>query len=165
MKVTGSPAEAEKEFRSRYKNCSVIYVVYPDKEFIRESLYNFTPEEQAEYGIDEDGNSLDSYDTYVRCNWCKEVYTEDECKFEANLGWLCPRCQEEIRYHGGPLTIIENPSEEQIKNSLEETIKMTRDELMAKEGTDDVELINAGRSEEDRVELVEETAFESKPED
>lgn len=165
MKVTGSPAEAEKEFRSRYKNCSVIYVVYPDKEFIRESLYNFTPEEQAEYGIDEDGNSLDSYDTYVRCNWCKEVYTEDECKFEANLGWLCPRCQEEIRYHGEPLTIIENPSEEQIKNSLEETIKMTRDELMAKEGTDDVELINAGRSEEDRVELVEETAFESKPED
>ena len=165
LKVTGSPAEAEKEFRSKYKNSKVVYMAYPDKEFIRESLYNFTPEEQAEYGIDEDGNSLDSYDTYVRCNWCKEVYTEDECKFEANLGWLCPRCQEEIRYHGGPLTIIENPSEEQIKNSLEETIKMTRDELMAKEGTDDVELINAGRSEEDRVELVEETAFESKPED
>jgi hypothetical protein len=38
MKVTGSPADAEKEFRSRYKNCSVIYVVYPDKEFITEAL-------------------------------------------------------------------------------------------------------------------------------
>jgi hypothetical protein len=36
-----------------------------------------------------------------------------------------------------------------------EAIKMTRDELMDKEGTDDVELINAGRPEEERVELVE----------
>lgn len=38
---------------------------------------------------------------------------------------------------------------------FEETIKMTKDELMDKEGTDDVELINAGRPEEERVELVE----------
>lgn len=36
-----------------------------------------------------------------------------------------------------------------------EAIKMTRDELLDKEGTTDVELINAGRPEEERVELVE----------
>jgi hypothetical protein len=41
------------------------------------------------------------------------------------------------------------------EEGLEEEIKMTRDELMDKEGTDDVELINAGRPEEERVELVE----------
>lgn len=38
MRVTGSPANAEKEFRSKYKNCSVVYMVYPDKEFIDENL-------------------------------------------------------------------------------------------------------------------------------
>lgn len=36
MKVTGSPAEAEKEFRQQYKNSKVVYMVYPDKEFIKE---------------------------------------------------------------------------------------------------------------------------------
>lgn len=39
MKVSGSPADAEKEFRSRYKNCNVVYVAYPDKEFISEELH------------------------------------------------------------------------------------------------------------------------------
>lgn len=36
---------------------------------------------------------------------------------------------------------------------LKEATEMTRDELIAKEGTDDVDLINAGRPEEDRVVL------------
>lgn len=38
MKVTGSPADAEKEFRSRYKNCNTVYVAYPDKGFVDENL-------------------------------------------------------------------------------------------------------------------------------
>ena len=38
MKVTGKPVDAEKEFRSRYKNCNVLYVAYPDKDFIKETL-------------------------------------------------------------------------------------------------------------------------------
>lgn len=38
MKVTGRPIDAEKEFRSRYKNCNAVYVVYPDKDFIDEKL-------------------------------------------------------------------------------------------------------------------------------
>ena len=38
MKVKGSTTDAEKEFRSKYKNCSVVYMVYPDKEFIDENL-------------------------------------------------------------------------------------------------------------------------------
>ena len=119
MKVTGHPAEAEKEFRKQYKNCVVVYVAYPDKEFLKESVYNFTPDEMRDFDMDEDGYSLSGYDCYVRCNWCNEVYSEFDCKFEANLGWLCPRCQEEVRTHGGPLTIVENPTEEQIQATLE----------------------------------------------
>ena len=38
MKVTGSPADAEKEFRSRYKNCNTVYVAYPEKGFVDENL-------------------------------------------------------------------------------------------------------------------------------
>lgn len=38
---------------------------------------------------------------------------------------------------------------------LDEAIKMTKDELLDKEGTTNVDLINTGRPEEERVELVE----------
>ena len=155
--IKAKDSDAEEQFRKQYKNCKVVYMVYPDKAFLKESLYNFTPEEMEEYGCDEEGCSLEGWDTFVRCNWCKEVYAEYDCAFEANLGWLCPRCQDEIRSHGGPLTIMDYPTEDDIRRTLEEAVKMTRDELMATEGTDDVELINAGRPEEERVELVEAT--------
>lgn len=48
--------------------------------------YNFTEEEMTEFNMDEDGISLDSYDEYVRCNWCDEVFAKSDCEFEANLG-------------------------------------------------------------------------------
>ena len=38
IKVSSSPAEAEEEFRSQHKRCSVVYMAYPDKEFVDESL-------------------------------------------------------------------------------------------------------------------------------
>ena len=218
MKVTGKPADAEKEFRSRYKNCNAIYVVYPDKDFIKETLdekslkdswkpfnykdyngdevvtvvltdkrfeplsnkhqreilekYNvrievnylngtvvtgrvsdiiqaciechimnptkifegfdeevcctnkdfiteskFTKAEQDEYHMDEDGNSLDSYDEFVRCGWCDEICTKHECAFEKDFGWLCNRCQDELKYHGGHLDIIADPTEEDIERA------------------------------------------------
>ena len=122
---------------------------------IKESLYNFTEEEMAEYNMDEDGISLDSYDEYVRCNWCGEVFTVDQCIFEANMGWLCDRCEAAIRSRGEKLTILTNPTDDEIVATLTEAKKMTRDEMVAKEGTDDVDLINAGREEEDRVEIVD----------
>ena len=82
----------------------------------------FTKEEQEEFGIDEDGNSLDSYDTYVRCNWCDEIYTQDQCVFEANMGWLCDRCQSAITSRGEKLTVITNPTEEDIAKTLDEAL-------------------------------------------
>ena len=122
---------------------------------IKESLYNFTEEEMTEYNMDEDGISLDSYDEYVRCNWCGEVFTVDQCIFEANMGWLCDRCESAIRSRGEKLTILTNPTDDEIISTLTEAKKMTRDEMIAKEGTDDVDLVNAGREEEDRVEIVD----------
>lgn len=74
IKMSNEPGKTEKEFRNKYKNCSTVFVAYPDKAFIKEA------------------------------------------------------------------------------------IPMTRDELLDKEGTDNVDLINAGRPEEERVELVEETS-------
>ena len=115
MKVTGKPVDAEKEFRSRYKNCNAIYVVYPDKDFITES--KFTKAEQDEYHMDEYGNSLDSYDEFVRCGWCDEICTKHECVFEKDFGWLCNRCQDELKYHGGHLDIITDPTEEDIERA------------------------------------------------
>lgn len=122
---------------------------------IRESLYNFTEEEMTEYNMDEDGVSLDSYDEYVRCNWCGEIFTVDQCIFEANMGWLCDRCESAIRSRGEKLTILTNPTDDEIISTLTEAKKMTRDEMIAKEGTDDVDLVNAGREEEDRVEIID----------
>lgn len=161
IKIKGDPVDAEKEFRNKYKNCTTVYTVFPNASFFKESLYNFTKEEQEEYGFDEDGCSIDGYDEWVRCNWCKEPFPESDCVFELNLGYLCDRCQEEIRYHGGPLTIVEEPTEEEIQRTLEESAEMTAQELKDKFGTDDVDLINAGREEEDRVALKEDTEEEA----
>lgn len=38
IKISSSPAEAEEEFRSQHKRCSTVYMAYPEKEFVDESL-------------------------------------------------------------------------------------------------------------------------------
>jgi hypothetical protein len=155
VKVTGDIVEKEKEFRSRYKNCKVVYVAYPDKAFI-EGYQKFTPEEMEEYGIDEEGNSIEGYDEYVRCTWCEDIFTKDMCGFEADFGWLCDRCQAAITSRGERLTMVINPTEEDFKRVMTEQVSMTSAELIDKYGTDDVDLINAGKESEERVELKEE---------
>jgi hypothetical protein len=61
--------------------------------------------------------------------------------------------------------MVINPTEDDIKRVYEldkwgrpinEDIPMTSDELIDKYGTDDVDLINAGKESEERVELKEE---------
>lgn len=120
-----------------------------------EGYQKFTPEEMEEYGIDEDGNSIEGYDEYVRCTWCEEIFTKDMCGFEADLGWLCDRCQAAITSRGERLTMVINPTENDFKRVMNEDIPMTSDELMNKYGTDDVDLINAGKESEERVALQE----------
>lgn len=123
---------------------------------LTEGYQKFTPEEMEEYGIDEDGCSIDGYDEYVRCTWCEDIFTKDDCGFEADLGWLCDRCQMAISSRGERLSMVINPTEDDFKRVMNEDIPMTSDELMNKYGTDDVDLINAGKEPEERVTLQEE---------
>lgn len=118
--VCNSVSDETKKFKQQYKSCGTVYVAYPDKDFVEslklsegfghedEKPEVFTPEEQEEYNCDEDGNCLDSYDTLHHCGWCGEVFTESEMRHEADFGWICSRCEDELRSHGGPLTFIEN---------------------------------------------------------
>ena len=73
----------------------------------------------------------------------KAVVSEDEGRYIADKAMVADLIDFLNKRHG-------------LNLSLDEAIKMTRDELMDKEGTDNVDLINAGRPEEKRVELVEE---------
>jgi hypothetical protein len=52
--------------------------------------------------------------------------------------------------------MVINPTEDDFKRVMNEDIPMTSDELMNKYGTDDVDLINAGKEPEERVALQEE---------
>ena len=128
----------------------------PLEKSLSEGYQKFTPEEMEEYGIDEDGCSIDGYDEYVRCTWCEDIFTKDMCGFEADLGWLCDRCQMAISSRGERLSMVINPTEDDFKRVMNEDIPMTSDELMNKYGTDDVDLINAGKEPEERVTLQEE---------
>jgi hypothetical protein len=64
------------------------------------------------------------------------------------MGWLCDRCYSAIASRGEKLTIIKNPTDEDITKTLTENVKMSTQELRDKFGTDDVDLINTGRDEE-----------------
>lgn len=94
-----------------------------------------------------------------KCTSCNRDFNLAKCKYcggEVKDG-KCMHCDTKVdmfkcQYCGGE--VVDNKCTS-CNEVFEEEIKMTRDELMDKEGTDDVELINAGRPEEERVELVE----------
>lgn len=73
---------------------------------------HFTPEEQAEYGIEENGDEIDGYDHYVHCQFCGEPTPEFDCVKEIQMGWLCNHCADAIRSRGEKLTITEDKEEE-----------------------------------------------------
>ena len=101
---------------------------YQKKESLTEK---FTPEEMEDYNMDEDGNSLDGYDTYVKCSWCDEIFTESECEFEYHMGWLCDRCQNAITSRGEKLMIITNPTEEDKARTLTEDVELDESAILA----------------------------------
>ena len=41
IKVTEDPVSSERAFRDQYKNCAIVYMVYPDKSFVNESEEEF----------------------------------------------------------------------------------------------------------------------------
>ena len=52
----------------------------------KETQFVFTPEEQAEYNCDEDGNCEDGYDQLCHCGWCGEVFPTNEMRHEVDFG-------------------------------------------------------------------------------
>ena len=117
--VCDNVSDETKKFKQQYKSCNVVYVAYPNGQLIEHLLKEdikfdadgneiFTKEEQEEYDCDEYGNSNDSYDQFHHCGWCEEVYPEYDMRHEVDFGWICSRCEDELKSHGGPLTFIED---------------------------------------------------------
>jgi hypothetical protein len=48
----------------------------------------------------------------VECKWCDELFDKSECRYEADLGWLCDRCQAAIKSRGETLTFREGTLDE-----------------------------------------------------
>ena len=116
--ICDNVSDETKKFKQQYKSCNVVYVAYPNGQLIEHLLKEdikfdvdgneiFTKEEQEEYDCDEYGNSNTSYDQFHHCGWCEEVYPEYDMRHEVDFGWICSRCEDELKSHGGPLTFIE----------------------------------------------------------
>lgn len=116
--ICDNVSDETKKFKQQYKSCNVVYVAYPNGQLIEHLLKEdikfdvdgneiFTKEEQEEYDCDEYGNSNTSYDQFHHCGWCEEVYPEYDMRHEVDFGWICGRCEDELKSHGGPLTFIE----------------------------------------------------------
>ena len=117
--VCDNVSDETKKFKQQYKSCNVVYVAYPNGQLIEHLLKEdikfdvdgneiFTKEEQEEYDCDEYGNSNTSYDQFHHCGWCEEVYPESDMRHEVDFGWICSRCEDELKSHGGPLTFMED---------------------------------------------------------
>ena len=117
--ICDNVSDETKKFKQQYKSCNIVYVAYPNGQLIEHLLKEdikfdadgneiFTKEEQEEYDCDEYGNSNVSYDQFHHCGWCEEVYPEYDMRHEVDFGWICSRCEDELKSHGGPLTFIED---------------------------------------------------------
>jgi hypothetical protein len=62
IKVKGEPIEAERLFKDQYKNCSVVYMTYPNKSFLKEDTKPFK-EELFDWELDNVGFAGDSLTT------------------------------------------------------------------------------------------------------
>lgn len=157
IKVSGEIRDAEKDFRNRYKRCSTVYVVYPDKSFLKESneISELTSTQLEEAKCTDCGGELKDN----KCTACNRDFNLTKCKYcggEVKDG-KCRHCDAKVdtvkcQSCGGE--VIDNKCTS-CNEIFEESIPMTKDELLDKHGTTDVDLINAGRPEEERVELVE----------
>lgn len=73
----------------------------------------------------------------VECKWCEDLFDKSECRYEVNLGYLCPRCEAAIKSRGETLTFRENnywdfldEEYESEKNELEEAYHYPRLEVI-----------------------------------
>lgn len=71
----------------------------------------------------------------VECTQCEELFDKSECRKEANLGWLCSRCQAAIKSRGKPLTFIENNYRDFLNESNNTTDKTKTDKVSTEKAT------------------------------
>lgn len=50
---------------------------------------------------------MEENEDVVECKWCDELFDKSDCRYEVNLGWLCPYCIEAIKSRGEVLTFRE----------------------------------------------------------
>lgn len=52
-------------------------------------------------------NDYDDGEEDVECGWCHEMWPETDCRYEVDLGYLCPQCEQAIKSRGEKLTFEE----------------------------------------------------------
>ena len=108
----------------------------------------FTPEEQEEYGVDEEGYYEDHgrWGRLVQCGWCEDLCDQDECRYEVNFGWLCDRCQSALWSHGEKLHFIEpGPDSEEEEVELKKNFGIKENKNL-KESQEDYWVISDGQN-------------------
>ncbi len=90
---------------------------------------HFTPEEQREYGIDEDGWTEDGLEQYIHCGWCEDVVPLSDTRKELNLGHICSYCQDALYSRGEKAVYEENLKESLDNNTIQEIEKELEDIL------------------------------------
>jgi hypothetical protein len=54
---------------------------------------------------------MEENEDMVECKWCEELFDKSECRYEINMGWLCPQCQAALKSRGETLTFRESANE------------------------------------------------------
>ena len=54
---------------------------------------------------------MEENEDMVECKWCDELFDKSDCRYEVDMGWLCPQCIEAIKSRGEELTFRENVQE------------------------------------------------------
>ena len=87
------------------------------EEDIEESCRKSIPEGKT---IKELVEEMEENEDMVECKWCDELFDKSDCRYEVNMGWLCPQCIEALKSRGEELTFRENIQEAPIGRNYTE---------------------------------------------
>ena len=89
--------KAEQAFKSKYKNCKLIYTAYPDKPFVEESFDKDTYRKPIPEGmtIEQLVETMEENEAQVECAGCEELFNKEDCIHD-DRGWLCDNCADSV---------------------------------------------------------------------
>jgi hypothetical protein len=61
---------------------------------------NFRKPVPADMTIESLVEEMEENEDMVECKWCEELFDKSECRYEINMGWLCPQCQAALKSRG-----------------------------------------------------------------